>query len=75
MGLKWVTHHCSNAQYIFKADDDFFVDLYQLVYFLKGTAGERPRGYMACNDLNHKSLALRSYRNKWRVSFKVSVSQ
>lgn len=71
MGLKWVNYHCREAQYVFKADDDIFVDLRQLTFYLKGTFGDAPERLIACY-LNKNSLANRSWRNKWRVTFEVS---
>lgn len=68
MGLKWVAYHCARARYVFKADDDIFVDLRQLTYYLKGGFGDDPRRLIACY-LNRNSWASRSYRNKWRVSY------
>lgn len=71
MGLKWVSYFCNNAKFVFKTDDDIFVDLFQLIYYLKGTIGESPQNLMACY-LNKRSTVFRSYRNKWRVSHKVN---
>lgn len=71
MGLKWVAYHCRNARYVFKADDDIFVDLNQLTYYLKGSFGQSPQYLIAC-FLNKYSWVNRSYRNKWRVSHQVS---
>lgn len=70
MGLKWITYFCSNVQYVLKADDDIFIDLHQLSYFLKGIFGLCPTKLMACN-VNQDSRVARSYRNKWRISHKV----
>lgn len=72
MGLKWVTYFCSNAKYIFKSDDDIFVDPIQLIYYLKGTIGQCPKNLMACY-VNPHSPVFRGYRNKWRVGFRVSL--
>lgn len=69
MGLKWVSYFCPNVPYIFKADDDIFVDLFQLIYYLKGSFGGSPHNLIACY-LNKGAWAKRSYRNKWRVSYK-----
>lgn len=35
MGLKWVTYFCRQARFVFKADDDIFVDIFQLTSFLR----------------------------------------
>lgn len=34
--LEWIQAHCSNAQFIFKGDDDVFVNTYRILDFLKG---------------------------------------
>ncbi|XP_021003660.1 beta-1,3-galactosyltransferase 1 isoform X2 [Parasteatoda tepidariorum] len=71
MGLKWVTHYCRQARFIFKADDDIFVDIFQLTNFLKETFG--PTGgvanIMMCYVYRTPPVK-RSQRSKWRVSFK-----
>ncbi|XP_076316741.1 beta-1,3-galactosyltransferase 5-like isoform X1 [Tachypleus tridentatus] len=70
MGLKWVTYFCRQAKYIFKTDDDIFVDIFQLVTYLKGSLGlAPPRGLIMC-FLIRNPYVKRSQRSKWRVSFK-----
>ncbi|KAH9501888.1 hypothetical protein DERF_012697 [Dermatophagoides farinae] len=69
MGLKWINHFCPHASYILKADDDIFIDLHQLIYYLHGKFGDHPQRLMACY-VNKNSRVSRSYRNKWRVSYK-----
>ncbi len=34
LGLRWVTTYCPNARFVFKGDDDVFVNLKQLVTYL-----------------------------------------
>nr|XP_027203369.1 beta-1,3-galactosyltransferase 5-like [Dermatophagoides pteronyssinus] len=69
MGLKWINHFCPYASYILKADDDIFVDVHQLIYYLRGKFGDHPQRLMACY-VNKQSRVARSYRSKWRVSYK-----
>lgn len=72
MAFKWIVYHCSNAEFILKIDDDVFVDLNQLFYHLLGKFGDRPSNLLACFLVQQPKVA-RSYRNKWRVSFKVKI--
>ncbi|GBM28259.1 Beta-1,3-galactosyltransferase 1 [Araneus ventricosus] len=71
MGLKWVTYYCRQARFVFKTDDDIFVDIFQLTTFLKDTFGQTGgvSNLMMCYLLR-SSQVNRSYRSKWRVSFK-----
>ena len=41
MGLKWVTTYCSEAEYIFKVDDDVFVHIPRLVELLKKSPADQ----------------------------------
>ncbi|XP_022253758.1 beta-1,3-galactosyltransferase 5-like [Limulus polyphemus] len=71
MGLKWVTYFCRQAKYIFKTDDDIFVDIFQLVTYLRVSSLGRmpPRGLIMC-FLIRNLYVKRSQRSKWKVSFK-----
>ncbi|XP_054168232.1 beta-1,3-galactosyltransferase 1-like [Oppia nitens] len=71
MGLKWVVYLCRNAKYVFKTDDDIFVDIFQLIYYLKGTFGNSypPKNLINCYVINNP-YPKRSQRSKWRVTFK-----
>lgn len=70
MGLKWVTYFCRQARFVFKTDDDIFVDIFQLSSFLKDTFGQTGgvSNLMMCY-LIHSPHVKRSQRSKWRVSF------
>ena len=72
MGLKWVVYYCQNAKYIFKTDDDIFVDIFQLNYYLKGNFGNNypPKNLIICYVIKNP-YPKRSQRSKWRVTFKV----
>lgn len=70
MSLKYALYHCPQAKYILKTDDDVFVNMPTMVDFL--TYGLSPNGadnLMLC-VLIKNAMVLRSYRSKWRVSFK-----
>lgn len=70
MGLKWITYFCQSAKYILKADDDIFVDIFQLTNYLKDTFGSKPpKKFLMCLIIRN-TFVRRSTRSKWRVSFK-----
>ncbi|GBM28256.1 Beta-1,3-galactosyltransferase 5 [Araneus ventricosus] len=71
MGLKWVTYYCRQARFVFKTDDDIFVDIFQLTTFLKDTFGQTGgvANLMMCYLIRSPHVK-RSQRSKWRVSFK-----
>lgn len=69
MGLKWVTYFCQNARYVLKADDDVFMDLFQMTSYLREALGSlAPPNLMMC-VLIRRPYVKRSQRSKWRVSF------
>ncbi|XP_074532068.1 N-acetyllactosaminide beta-1,3-N-acetylglucosaminyltransferase 2 [Halichoeres trimaculatus] len=41
--LDWIQTRCSGAQFIFKGDDDVFVNTYRILDFLKGLSGPKAR--------------------------------
>lgn len=70
MSLKYAVYHCPEAKYILKTDDDIFVNMPTMVGFLKyGLSSNGADNLMLC-VLIRDALVLRSYRSKWRVSFK-----
>lgn len=70
MGLKWVTYFCRNAQYVLKADDDVFLDLFRMAPYLRKDFGSlAPPNLMLC-PMVRRPLVKRSYRSKWRMSFR-----
>ncbi|XP_018325732.1 beta-1,3-galactosyltransferase 5-like [Agrilus planipennis] len=71
MALKYAIYHCPKAKYILKTDDDIFVNIPTLLTFLKEELS--PYGaenLLLCALLLESSRVKRTYRSKWRVSFK-----
>ncbi|RVE50595.1 hypothetical protein evm_004719 [Chilo suppressalis] len=68
MGLKWVTHHCPNAKYVLKTDDDMVVNSHELRRFLaRELSPWGARRLITCQVLEHAQVQ-RSQMSKWRVS-------
>lgn len=67
MGLKWFVYHCPDAQYILKTDDDVFVNTPMLFNYLE--AMNNNPGLLWCKEVKGERVK-RTYRSKWRVSFK-----
>lgn len=71
MVFKWVVYHCPHIKYILKCDDDMFINVVKLNDFL--THSLSPHGtqnLLMCPLILYHEMALRSYRSKWRVTFK-----
>lgn len=70
MSLKYAVYHCSHAKYVLKTDDDIFVNMPTVLGFLNyGLSPNGADNLMLC-VLVRNAMVLRSYRSKWRVSFK-----
>lgn len=70
MSLKYAVYHCSQAKYLLKTDDDIFVNMPTMLDFLNyGLSPNGADNLMLC-VLVRNAMVLRSYRSKWRVSFK-----
>lgn len=41
--LKWVSHSCADVQFIFKGDDDVFVNTHQILDYLKTLSAEKAK--------------------------------
>lgn len=70
MAFKYSIYHCPDAKYILKTDDDVFVNMPRMMDFL--TVDLSPYGaknLLSCS-LTMNLLVIRTFRSKWRVSFK-----
>eukprot|EP00058_Branchiostoma_floridae_P022137 XP_002607627.1 hypothetical protein BRAFLDRAFT_123958 [Branchiostoma floridae] len=67
MGLKWAAQYCPQAQYVMKANDDAFVNVFSLVKYLKDQA--RVTKFVAGRVFN-KTKPVRDLRfvDRWYVS-------
>lgn len=70
MAFKYVIYHCPQAKYILKTDDDVFVNTPLLMNYLNTDLSPYGGSRMLFCSLMKESMAFRSYRSKWRVSFK-----
>lgn len=70
MVFKYVIYHCPQAKYILKTDDDVFVNMPLMMNFLTLDLSPFGGSRMIFCTLRKRSNALRSWRSKWRVSFK-----
>ncbi|CAH0547403.1 unnamed protein product [Brassicogethes aeneus] len=70
MILKYAIYHCPLAKYILKTDDDVFVHIRGMKHFLSNNLSLLgASNVLFCTTREH-TIALRSYRSKWRVTFK-----
>lgn len=68
----WVLNHCSHAKYILKADDDAFIDIFQLFEFLLRTFGKDPEAALICNVFPEGTKPVRGtdvLGKKWAVTY------
>ncbi|XP_044252424.1 beta-1,3-galactosyltransferase 5 isoform X2 [Tribolium madens] len=70
MVLKYAIYHCPQAKYILKTDDDVFVNMPLMLNFLNLDLSPFGGSRMIFCTLRKNSPAMRSWRSKWRVSFK-----
>nr|KAG5701061.1 hypothetical protein BaRGS_008782 [Batillaria attramentaria] len=65
MGFNWITHYCPHVRYVFKMDDDAFVDTFKLLNkFLPLFDGKR-RAFICNPWINNTMGILRT--GKWKV--------
>ncbi|CAL8126374.1 unnamed protein product [Orchesella dallaii] len=72
MGYLWVLNHCSHAKYVLKADDDAFIDIFQLFEFLLRTFGLDPEAALICNVFPEGTKPVRQtdiQGKKWAVTY------
>lgn len=70
MSLKYAIYHCPQAKYVLKTDDDVFVNMPIMIDFLKIILSPEGTGNLLLCETYTNAMVLRSYRSKWRVSFK-----
>lgn len=68
MVLKYVIYHCPQAKYILKTDDDIFVNIEMMTYFLNEVLSPDGVSDLLLCKLLKDAKVFRSYRSKWRVS-------
>ena len=67
MGLKWASTFCSNAQFVFKVDEDNFVNVDNLLRYLKKTPLQDDLLGGRCST---SSEPIRHRQSKWFVSLR-----
>lgn len=68
MGLKWVSHHCPQAKYVLKTDDDVVVHSNALWQFLSRELSPwGAKGLITCQVLEHAPVQ-RDSNSKWKVT-------
>ncbi|KAJ0171194.1 hypothetical protein K1T71_013393 [Dendrolimus kikuchii] len=68
MGLKWVSHHCPQAKYVLKTDDDVVVNSNALWQFLSRELSPwGAKGLITCQVLEHAPVQ-REANSKWKVT-------
>lgn len=76
MGFKWFLHHCQQAHFVLKTDDDVLVNsplLYEYLSFespITSSLSLSPasKGLILCDKIVDAKVK-RTYRSKWRVSY------
>lgn len=71
LGYKWAVSFCPDSAFILKADDDAFIDIFQLFDFISRTYGIKPMpGTLICNVFPEGSKPVRAsdtQGKKWTV--------
>ena len=67
MGLKWITEHCQNAEFVVKVDDDVFVNFFKVfkeISFIK-----HKKRYIMCHRMIEGTNPIqRQVEDKWYVA-------
>ncbi|XP_023348743.1 beta-1,3-galactosyltransferase 2 [Eurytemora carolleeae] len=70
LGKLWVSNFCEQADFVVKADDDTFVDLYATFFFTRQyleSPEYKNNGFILCR-INPNTI-IRNPKNKWYVSY------
>ncbi|XP_033123811.1 beta-1,3-galactosyltransferase 1-like [Anneissia japonica] len=68
LGLKWMTLYCSHAQYLYKGDDDMFVNFERIVKFLQQRLIPRP---FYLGQVMHRTRTIRRPTSKYFIPVNV----
>lgn len=66
--FRCVQYFCPNSQFVLKTDDDIFIDIFQLMFYLKRQQRWPTNNLMACYVITNP-YPKRSLRSKWRVTW------
>lgn len=70
MAFKFAVYYCPQVKYVMKTDDDIFVNMPNLIALLNSDlAPFNTKKLMFCTPFKYPKVK-RSYRSKWRVSFR-----
>ena len=68
MGLRWITNYCSQAKYVLKADDDIFVNIFNVMsHFQSITKYEGPQNSLIQCLVWSRMKVVRDPRSKWYI--------
>lgn len=70
MTLKWASYFCPTAKYVLKTDDDVLINMPLFLRFLIHDLSPAGVRRLILCPINKFALPKRSYRSKWRVSWK-----
>ncbi len=67
MGLKWVTEHCAHAQYMYKGDDDMFVNFHNIIRYIKDLQAKGQMSRSILGSVLYRSVRIRRKESKYYV--------
>ena len=68
MGLKWVTEHCVHAKYMYKGDDDMFVNFNNIIRYIKDARAKGGMSKSILGSVLFRSVRVRRKESKYYVS-------
>ncbi|XP_072042051.1 uncharacterized protein [Amphiura filiformis] len=68
MGLKWVTEHCAHAKYMYKGDDDMFVNFHNIIRYIKDLSAKGQMSKSILGSVLYRSVRVRRKESKYYVS-------